>query len=209
MFYPIYVNLKGKKVLVIGGGAVAQRKIRNLNNAGACIVCVSQEVKPAIRSMKKVTLINERFRVAHVRTIKPFMIINATGDRSIDTVVRKVVEQGNILYNSVDTPDACNFIVPALYKEKDLLIAVSTQGKAPFMAAFIRDALSHMIKPEWVEAIRIFGKKRKKIKSLPWSHRIKVSFLKKIVSDSKVIRLLRGGKSKEAAMLIDKKISSF
>ncbi len=165
MLYPIYFDLKNKTAMVIGGGPVALRKIKGLAAAKARIICVAPKILEEIRKIKNIEVCDETFTLQHLKKYDPIVLINASGDKRIDSLVLKPAKNRNILYNSVDNPEACNFYVPAVIKNKDLVISISTGGSAPFMASYIKRELSKLVDPRWILAIREIAKKRKKLKA--------------------------------------------
>lgn len=165
MLYPIYFNLKNKTAIVVGGGPVALGKIKGLAAAEAKIICIAPKILSGIRKIKDITVCNEAFTLKHLKKYAPIILINASGNKRIDSLVSNVVKKNNILYNSVDNPEACNFYVPAVIRNKNLIISVSTGGAAPFMAAHIKKELAKMIDPRWILATSEIAKKRKKLKA--------------------------------------------
>lgn len=165
MLYSIYFDLKNKTAIVIGGGPVALRKIKGLLAADAKVICIAPEISKEIKKIKNVTIYNEKFTLEHLEKYNPIILINASGNKEVDSMVSQQIKNKNILYNSVDNPDACNFYVPAAIKKKDLMISVSTGGSSPFMAAYIKKKISKLIDPRWILAMNEIAKKRKKLKA--------------------------------------------
>lgn len=163
-YYPILVDLTGRKVLVVGGGAVALRKIESLLECSAVVLLVSMDVDPALREYidaGKVKYLGTRFNEEQIDDV--FMVIAATDDSNLNRLVSRAAEERNILVNAVDQPDDCNFIVPAVVRKGDLLIAVSTSGRSPAMAAKIRKKLSGEFGIEYEYFLRMMGNIRKEV----------------------------------------------
>ena len=199
MLYTAIIKLKNKTVIVIGAGSVAQRKINQLLKSNAKIVCIADKIDKKIQSNKKIIKIKRKFIKKDVDTYKPVMIINASGDGSIDKLLSATVKKKNILYNSVDKPEACNFYVPAVIEEKDLMITISTQGKSPFMSRYIKGQLQKYIKKEWLVLIDILGGLRKKLKKSKISHKDKLKIYKKIAENRKITKAIKGNKAGKTA----------
>lgn len=151
--------------MVIGGGPIALRKIKGLAAAQAKIICVAPKILKEIRKIKNIAICDESFTLKHLTKYDPVILINASGDKNIDSLVTKQVKDKNILYNSVDNPSACNFYVPAIIRKNDLVISISTGGAAPFMAAYIKNKIAKLIDPRWLVATHEIAKKRKKLKA--------------------------------------------
>lgn len=138
-YYPILLNLKGKKCIVVGGGKVAERKALPLLRSGAEVTVISPEC--TVRLKKE----NLRGHIQHVpRTYKKgdlknaFLVIAATDSNETN---RKISEDATCLVNIVDMPLLCNFIVPSVVRQGLLTIAVSTSGISPSLARTIRKEL--------------------------------------------------------------------
>ena len=203
MLYPTIIKLKNQTVIVIGAGSVAQRKIKQLLKDKARIVCIADKIDEKIQSNKKIIKIKRKFNKKDISTYKPVMAINASGDGSIDKSLSKIIKEKNILYNSVDKPEACNFYVPAVIEEEDLIITVSTQGKSPFMLRYIKGQLQKYIKKEWLVLINILGELRKKLKKSGILHKDKLKIYEKIAANSRIKKAIEENKKKEAAQLIN------
>ncbi len=188
MHYPINLNLKNKIVLVIGGCNVAIRKIKQLLPSEAKIICIAKTLDPSIKKLQKIKTINRAFTLTDITKFNPLVIINASGDPKVDKQILNKIKTKNILYNSVDKPESCNFFVPAIVKKKNLLISISTQGHAPIMASYIKDKIDKFIKKEWVALIDRISKKRKKLKNSKLSLKEKKKIYFKIINNKKTVK---------------------
>ena len=182
MHYPINLNLKNKIVLVIGGGKVALRKIQQLIPSEAKIICIAKTLDPSIKKLQKIKTINRAFTLTDITKYNPLVIINASGDPKVDKLILNKIKKKNILYNSVDKPESCNFFVPAVVKKKNLIISISTQGHAPIMASYIKDKISKYVKKEWISLIDTISKKRKKLKTSKLSLKEKKNIYIKMIN---------------------------
>src|SRR4030065_1234034 len=129
VYYPAFLNLKGKKTVVIGGGKIAERKILVLLKTGANITVISPEITKRIAREKlrgSLKHIPRQYRKGDVK--KTFLVIAATDSEEIN---KKVSEEAPCLVNVVDTPSLCNFIVPSVIQRGLLTIAISTGGVSP------------------------------------------------------------------------------
>jgi len=141
-FYPIAVNLNNKNAVVVGGGAVAQRKILSLLCARARVTTVSLtitgELKKLVKS-NKVAWIRHAVREADLKGAD--LVIAATSDRDVNKVVRKWARKAGALVNVVDDRLLSDFISPAILKKEQAIIAVYTDGKEPELSRDLKDYL--------------------------------------------------------------------
>lgn len=157
-YYPVFLNLQGRRCVVIGGGLIAEGKVRGLLEAEALVTVIS----PALTSGLK-TLAGEG-RLAHVeRVYQPgdlasaFLAISATDDRAVNELVWQEAQARNIPVNAVDDPPRCTFIAPAIVRRGDLVIAISTSGKAPALAVRLREQLERAIGDEYARFLDLAG----------------------------------------------------
>jgi precorrin-2 dehydrogenase/sirohydrochlorin ferrochelatase len=159
--YPIILRLQNSSCLVVGGGKVAERKVRSLLEAGAEVTIISPEVSPKLNSLHQNGNIQWFNRVYQAGDLKPYrLIIAATNDHDVN---RQIFEEANTqqaLINSVDDPENCNFYVPALLKRGQLMLAISTSGAVPALAKALRRFFEKKLYPgierdiEQVQALR-------------------------------------------------------
>jgi precorrin-2 dehydrogenase/sirohydrochlorin ferrochelatase len=165
-YYPIFLDLKGKTALVVGGGVVAQRKIETLLEHGAEVHVIARELTPGlVRSVEagKVEHMGEEFHENHLD--KAFMVIAATDDTALNRQVSRSAQEKGLLINAVDQPEDCNFIVPAALRRGDLRIAISTSGKSPALAKKIREDLEKHFGTEYESFLVLMGRLRREILS--------------------------------------------
>ena len=163
-FYPILVDLQGKRALVVGGGKVAQRKIETLLEHGASVQVVAKELTEALqglRSAGRIEVLGEQFSEAFVEGV--FVVFAATDDAALNRRVSRAAQQRGLLVNAVDQPADCSFIVPSVLSRGDLLIAVSTSGKSPAFARKVRVGLEQSFGEEYGLFLNLMGNLRKEI----------------------------------------------
>jgi precorrin-2 dehydrogenase/sirohydrochlorin ferrochelatase len=166
-YYPILLDLEGKIVLVVGGGAVAQRKIESLLEYGASIYLISRELTDKLKELVKIgkiRQIGEEFKESHLE--KAFLVIAATDDKDLNHRISHSARKKGRLTNAVDQPSDCSFIVPSIVKRGDLLISISTSGKSPALAKKIRLELDAQFGGEYQRFLILMGYVRKEILSL-------------------------------------------
>jgi len=163
-YYPVLLDLDGKLCVVVGGGRVAERKVRNLLQAGARVQVISPQLTFSLTRFKEKGKFIHRqrsFRSADLHGA--FLAIAATDDRRVNERVFEQALRQKIPVNVVDDPVHCSFIVPSLVQRGDLLIAVSTSGQSPALARALRQKLQKEIGPEYVFLLKLLGAVRKKV----------------------------------------------
>jgi len=147
-YYPIALRLSKKPVLVIGGGAVAERKVRALLRSGAKIRIISPAVTPALERMAKrggVKWIRRPARGGDI--VNARIIVAATNDRRVNEKLGDRARQARVWINVVDNKDLSDFISPAVFRAKKGTVTVHTSGEDP---ALSRD-LKNFLKERWNE----------------------------------------------------------
>src|SRR5947208_10644363 len=145
-YYPVFLDIAGKPVIVIGGGNIANQKVVGLLKAGAEVTAVSPEPNPEMASLEKAG----RFR--HVeRDYEPgdlegyILAFVATDDRSVNATVAAEGKERRVWVNAVDDPPYCDFIMPGVAQQGDLIVAVSTSGTSPAMARKMREQIEAVL----------------------------------------------------------------
>ncbi len=163
-YYPVCLDVSGRRCVIIGGGEVAERKARRLMDCGAEVLMVSESLSPALQTMKA------EGRLSHIRAEYSrdliggaFLVIGATDRADVNEAVSRDARKQGILVNIVDDPGRCNFILPALYRRGDLLIAITTGGKSPALAKRLRKEMARHFGPEYDIFLEIMGQIRGKI----------------------------------------------
>ncbi len=167
--YPIMMSLQGKRVVVIGGGEVAERKITGLLGTGAHITVISPELVEGLEALATEGRINWIAKPFHASLMDLFpgvaLIFGATDNRQVNLSIYESAGKRGILCNIADVPDLCSFIVPAVINQGDLMIAVTTGGSSPALARRIRQDLEKRFGPEYAELTKVLGELRKLILS--------------------------------------------
>jgi precorrin-2 dehydrogenase len=203
-FYPILVDLHGKKALVVGGGKVAQRKIETLLEHGASVLVVARELTAKLeelRSAKRIGFLGAEFSEAFADGA--FLVFAATDDASLNRRVSQAAQQRGLLVNAVDQPADCNFIVPSVLSRGDLLIAVSTSGKSPAFARKVRVELERHFGEEYGFFLNLMGNLRKEILSLGLSQEENKSAFEELVN-SELLQAIGEKQWDWAAQIVEK-----
>lgn len=157
-YFPICLDLAGRRCTVIGGGRVADRKIRALLDCGGDVTVISPELTPDLRGLAREGKIVWRARCYEDGDLAgAFLVIAATDDRATQEEVRREAEERSILLNVADVPELCNFILPATVRRGDLTVAVSTGGGSPALARRLRRELESRFGPEYETLVDIMA----------------------------------------------------
>jgi precorrin-2 dehydrogenase/sirohydrochlorin ferrochelatase len=149
-YYPMMVDLAGRRCLVVGGGRVAERKVALLLECGADVAVVSPVATPTIAELAE----RGAIRLAR-RPVQPadlegvFLAFAATDDAQVNQGVAHAVRKAGGLVNVADAPEACDFQVPSVVRRGDLTIAISTGGGSPALAKRLRQRLEATIGSEY------------------------------------------------------------
>ena len=181
-FYPVFVQLEGKKVVVVGGGNVAYRKVLALLECGAAIHLAGRELTSELEQMVEkgeIRFLGPEFRIEYLE--RAFMAIAATDDKDLNHHISTRAREKGVLVNAVDQPPDCDFIVPSILKRGDLLIAISTSGKSPALARRIRKSLEAQFGQEYELILAMMGRLRKEVLSLGLPQKENSRIFQKIV----------------------------
>ena len=164
-YYPVFLDLKGRLCVVIGGGEVAQRKLEALLESAAQVTVISPEVTPDIRHKADLGQVTWRARGYSSGDLKgAFLAIAATDDSGINRAVSDEATRQRVLLNVVDVPSLCVFIAPAIVRRGDVTIALSTNGTSPALARKLRESLEQSESLEYAHLSGILSEARKELK---------------------------------------------
>ena len=145
----IDLRVEGKKTLVIGGGALGERKVKSLIHNHADVTIISETFTQALIDLGnkgKVTLVEQRLgnRATQLRThIRDSMLVfAATNDRTLNQLVSKLARESRTLVCSVDMPDICDFYSPAVFQKGNIRVGICTDGKSPIISKVLKERLS-------------------------------------------------------------------
>jgi precorrin-2 dehydrogenase/sirohydrochlorin ferrochelatase len=148
--YPIFAVIEDKPCLVVGGGAVGERKVLDLMAAGARVTVVSRTLTPELAALAdrgEITYLPEDFRESQVEGMA--LVMAATDDPQVNARVSAAAQARAIWVNVADEPEYCSFIVPAQVRRGDLTLAISTGGASPALARQVREELQQHFGPEY------------------------------------------------------------
>jgi len=162
--YNISLKICDKPCLVVGGGDVAERKAGRLLDFGASVVVVGKTLTPGLETMKKESRINHiEADYDNAFLDDAFLVIGATDRDDVNADISRDGREKGILVNIVDDPDKCDFVLPSLLKQGDLLIAISTGGKSPALAKKLREEMEQHFGTEYRTLLEVMGQLREKL----------------------------------------------
>ncbi|OGP60441.1 MAG: siroheme synthase [Deltaproteobacteria bacterium RBG_13_49_15] len=163
-YYPIYLDIKGKHCLIVGGGDVGTRKAITLLDCGAHVTVVSPDATVQLQQLAENQTIRWVKRAYVSADLdRMFLVIGATSDQAVNLAISSDAVRVDKLCNIADRPEACNFILPSIVRRGDLVIAVSTSGKSPAFAKTLRKELEGRFGNEYAEFLYLMGKIRDKL----------------------------------------------
>jgi len=163
-YYPVFLQIEGRKCVVVGGGEVAARKAKSLTEAGACVKVVSEKFCRRLLRMKdegKVVLARKRFQAQDLD--KALLAIACTDDRKVNERVHTAGKRRGVLVNVVDSATLCDFIVPSVISRGALRIAISTSGVSPALARRMRKDLQSRYGRRYSDFLVLMEKSRGRI----------------------------------------------
>lgn len=165
-FLPIFVDVKGKPCLLVGGGEVAARKAALLNRAGARITVVAPEAREDVIAL---TVSTEG--EYHQREFQPtdledvYLVIAATSDSTVNARISELADARKLPVNVVDQPSLCQFIVPAIVERAPITIAISTGGNSPVLTRELKERIETAVPRGYGDFARLLGSWRDEVKS--------------------------------------------
>lgn len=194
-YYPIFLDVSGKLCVVVGGGAVAERKVRSLLDQGARVKLISPALTGELRRLAATGTINAEQRAYRRGDLAGAAVaIVATDDRGLNRQAAEEAQSAGVLVNVVDDPQQSTFIVPSLISRGDISIAISTAGKSPALSKSIRMFLEKLLPEELSDLALLVAEVREEVKGRgldgdTWQHALDLETL---------LPLLRQGKRAEA-----------
>ena len=162
-YYPVFLDIKNKRCVVVGGGTVALRKVEMLLDHEAKVTVISPQLCEELEKLgNKVEIARREYQSGDIEGA--FVIVAATDDPGTNEQIARDAEESGILINVVDVPALSNFIVPSYLKRGDLTIAISTGGKSPAMARKLRTELETEFGPEYAGLIAVAEEVRAELK---------------------------------------------
>jgi siroheme synthase-like protein len=202
-YYPLFLNVKAMKCIVIGGGLIALRKVKDLLEHYADITVVSPYICKGIDELSaqgKIRVLKRKYQMGDLEG--SYLAVVAAGDRSLNKKIVNEAKEKKVLLNIVDDPELSDFIVPSVVHRGDISIAVSTGGKSPALARKIRAGLETYFAEEYsalallVNEVRIEMKQKGiKLSGDAWQDALDL--------DTMIDFLRKGERSKARSLLLN------
>lgn len=187
---PVALVVEGKRVLVVGGGAVASRKVAALLEAGALVSVVSPELAPGFPA--PVEHIARRFEPNDCAGFS--LVFAATDSREVNAQVAKEAREIGISLNDASDPDGSDFHTQAVVRRGPLTIGISTEGDSPVVSGHLRREIEALIGPEWEQLFALMRESQAASRFSPGGR----GALWKEILKGPILDLLRQGKRDEA-----------
>ncbi|MEX2557074.1 MAG: bifunctional precorrin-2 dehydrogenase/sirohydrochlorin ferrochelatase [Actinomycetota bacterium] len=195
--YPAILLLEGRLAVVIGGGRIAERKVRTLRDAGAKVRLIADTVTPALRDLAEsgeLELVGRRY--ARGDLAGAVVVVASTDDEEVNRSVYADATEAGIPVNVVDNTALCTFIAPSIVRRGDLVVAISTGGAAPALAVRIRERLEQEFGDEYARFLELTAQLREQVK-VPGDQDERAKAWYRVI-DSDVMDLVRSGEIERA-----------
>jgi siroheme synthase-like protein len=204
VYHPVFLNIEGKRCVVVGGGQVALRKVKMLLDGRANVFVFSPNPHPEMIKLSRRKAIHLIQRDYKAGDLKDAVITLACTDvKGVNRKVADEAKKARVLVNVADDPERSNFITPSFFKRGKLTIAISTSGISPAFARKIRTKLEKSFGEEYASLLSLIGEVRSKLKEK--GCRIGTETWQQALDLDLLIQLLRSGQRKKAkAFLLTK-----
>ena len=197
---PLYLNLSGRKGIVVGGGSVGERRAVAMLEGDMSVTVVSPSLTPELSALADARQITWTSGLYSGGQLQGSTLACAATD--VEAVNEQVCRDGRsigVLVNRADDPDRGDFVFPACVRRGDLCISITTGGASPILAARLQSDISGQFGPEWEAFVALLGECRGFVKTRTSSPAVRRRILASLVDDEAAIRrLLRAGQAEEA-----------
>ena len=165
-FYPLLLELAGRRCVVVGGGPVGERKVDGLLAVGADVTVVSPDVTAALHALaetRRITLIERPYRAGDLEGAA--LVFTALGDPRATAAVAEEARRLGIWLNAADDPAYCSFILPAVVRRGPLTVAVASGGATPALTRALREHLELALGPEWGALAELAAEARRELRA--------------------------------------------
>lgn len=203
-YYPIYIDIEDRQVLIVGGGNVCARKAETMMRYGARVTIVSPAVTDEIEGWQRDGVLAIRRKTYEVSDLDgASIVIASTDDPCVNARVARDCRRRKIPVNVVDVTHLCEFIVPAIIEKGSIQIAVSTGGKSPALARTLKEDLQRTVGPEYAEVNDLLGTLRKSAKKVLPTDIDRKRFFDGIIAAG-LLDMLRDGRRREAYEMVQR-----
>jgi len=164
-YYPVFLELAGRRCVVIGGGAVAERKVEGLLRSQAAITVISPRQTKLLKTWageKKIDVIVREYQPGDLKGYE--LAFAATEDKKVNAAVSKEGKASGVWVNAADDPAHCDFILPSILRRGELTVAVATGGASPALSRLIREELESYFGADYAVLVEVAAEARKELK---------------------------------------------
>lgn len=207
-YYPVLLDLDGKRCLVIGGRWAAEERVRGLIEAGAQVTVLHPELRPALEPLwneGRIIWLPREYQEGSLAGY--FLAVSATHDAEMNRRISEEAESRGVLFSAVDDAAHSRFIYPAIHRQGDLIVAVSTSGRSPVLASRLRDRFAGELGPEYARFLEILGRMRPEVASRFPDFETRKRIWQRI-ADSDALPRLRAGDEQAVQDILDSILAS-
>ena len=204
--YPVNLLVRGRRVVVVGAGRIAARKIEPLLDAGAVVEVVSPEAGAEVRDWAAAGRLVLQERAFEATDLDgAWLAVTATDDPAVNAAVYAAGEAGRVWVNSADDPANCSFTLMSVIRRGDLVVSVGTGGRSPALAAHLRRRLEEEIGPEYENLLDVLSEAREALRA---SGRSSEDADWQSAFDGGIVELVQAGRIDDARELLRTCLSS-
>jgi siroheme synthase-like protein len=197
-YYPIFLDIEDRDVVIIGGGPVCERKSETMMKYGARVTVVAPDFTEQIRQWAAAGALKIRQKKYEPNDLDgASIVIASTDDEDVNSRVASDCRKRRIPVNVVDVTHLCEFIVPAIVEQGSIQLAVSTSGKSPALARTLKEDLQKFVGPEYAEVNDLLGTLRPSAKKILPTDVDRKRFFDGIIALG-VVDMVRQGKRRQA-----------
>lgn len=164
-YFPFMIDISDKKCLVVGGGKIALHKVKILLGFGVKLFVVAPSFEEDFKNLEypdgQVSLWQREFAESDIDGMD--FVIAATNEEYVNTHISRLCREKGILINAVDMKEACSFIFPAMLRDEDMLVAISSGGQSPASVSYLKEKLKDAIPDYYGEMVERLGEYREEI----------------------------------------------
>lgn len=210
-YLPVFLSLTDRDCLVVGGGAVARRKVELLLRAGARVAVVAPKIEPALAEQARQGSIRHIGAVFDPGLLSSLpqaghggfaLVVSATEKKEVNRQVAAAAKLQGVPVNVVDDPELCSFIFPAMVDRSPVIVAVSSGGKAPVLARLLKARLESLLPPAYGRLAELAGAYREQVKTLLKTPHARRKFWERSFQ-GQVGRLFLSGREREARQALE------
>lgn len=181
-YFPMFIDLKGKECLVVGGGAIAFRKIQVLGEFGATVTVVAPEMISEIDTMNEIRVLKREFQMEDIK--EKDLVVAATPNKKLNHRISKECREKKIPINAVDQQEDCTFIFPSYIKQGEVIGAFSSSGQSPVITQYLKEAFRPVLNEYVAELAQCLGGIREEVKQRIQPESKRKTFYENILNQS-------------------------